>query len=60
MNDLIDDMIEEAIMALRMAGAIIPRYNILEDGSVYFQFPKTDGSYGDKDELQGSQGDIQL
>lgn len=38
MNDLIDDLIEEAIMALRMAGAIIPRYNILEDGSVYFDF----------------------
>jgi len=38
MNDLIDDLIEEAIMALRLAGAIIPRYNILEDGSVYFDF----------------------
>jgi hypothetical protein len=38
MNDLIDDLIEEAIMALRLAGAVIPRYNILEDGSVYFDF----------------------
>ncbi len=38
MNDLIDDLLEEAIMALRMAGAIIPRYNILEDGTVYFDF----------------------
>jgi hypothetical protein len=38
MNELIDDLIEEAIMALRLAGAVIPRYNILEDGSVYFDF----------------------
>lgn len=38
MNDLIDDLIEEAIMALRLAGAMIPRYTILEDGTVYFDF----------------------
>lgn len=35
---MIDLLIEEAIQALRMAGAMIPKYKVLDDGSVYFYY----------------------
>ena len=38
---MIDDFlkdIEEAIMALKLAGADIPNYKILDDGAVYFDY----------------------
>jgi hypothetical protein len=38
--------IEEAIMALRLAGGSVPKYTILENGVVYFD-------YGQKEEGVG-------
>ena len=38
---MIDDFlreIDEAIMALKLAGADVPHYIILKDGAVYFDF----------------------
>jgi len=33
-----DVWLEEAILALRLAGADVPSYRILEDGTVYFDY----------------------
>lgn len=44
---MIDDLlreVEEAIMALKLAGADVPSYQILEDGAVYFDFRKEEGN----------------
>ena len=33
-----EEWLEEAILALRLAGAEVPNYKILEDGTVYFDY----------------------
>lgn len=38
--------IEEAIMALRLAGGAVPTYKILENGVVYFDYGQEEGSAG--------------
>jgi hypothetical protein len=38
--------IEEAIMALRLAGGSVPKYTILENGVVYFDYGQKEESFG--------------
>lgn len=38
-----DEWLEEALAALRMAGANVPKYKILEDGTVYFDYGSGSG-----------------
>jgi hypothetical protein len=38
-----DEWLEEAILALRLAGADVPSYRILEDGTVYFDYGSGSG-----------------
>jgi hypothetical protein len=38
-----DEWLEEALAALRMAGAEVPRYKILEDGTIYFEYAAGNG-----------------
>jgi len=38
--------IEEAIMALRLAGGAVPKYKILENGVVYFDYGQKEESVG--------------
>lgn len=40
---IMDEWLEEALAALRMAGADVPRYKILEDGTVYFEYAAGNG-----------------
>lgn len=44
---MIDDFlkdIEEAIMALKLAGAEVPTYTVLDDGVVKFEYRKEEGN----------------
>lgn len=40
---IMDEWLEEALAALRMAGAEVPRYKILEDGTIYFEYAAGNG-----------------
>lgn len=46
---MIDDFlkeIEDAIMALKLAGADVPSYTILDDGVVKFEYRQEENNFG--------------